>query len=363
MEDKNHGYIVKHNFLQDSSRCEHILVQTSRGHLFVIEIPSYEQRTGILTSKLYTSITSQDVVYEYIKTQSHRVKICFLSHVGLDLHHIYGYSLLYKDPRSDAPRLQIGEKFVIPVVYIRQEELKSEMNDERLRHFVENDEHLTVFYDMLKKSHCENLLDASGPYMLFAPDNNMLEKAYGTGGKGLKSKTMNLDIIVCSYFAPGQYDRDFTGVIPSITGQELHIKSGILQIPDHETRELKPAVFAKNGIMTVITSTGVIIPKKHDGFIVPNNLNINVTISEIDAISEQLLDLHYNYANKVKSTIKNHLVAMIDKLDQLDDVMIVHHKSKNKISNDVYFEHIKIASSLLALQNNVESLTRSVKNL
>src|SRR6187431_267386 len=111
MDVKNVGYTVKHHFLQSDSKCTHLLAQTSEGHLMIVEVAPFDHHVGIMTSELKTSLTPQVLVSECMKEASKlRTKICFLTHNGLDLYHIYGYSLLLKDPRSDTPRLQMGEK-------------------------------------------------------------------------------------------------------------------------------------------------------------------------------------------------------------------------------------------------------------
>jgi uncharacterized surface protein with fasciclin (FAS1) repeats len=347
----------------------------------IVEVTPFDHGGGLLVSQLKSSITPQALVSECVKnTAILKTKVCFLTHIGLDLYHLYEYSLLFKDPRSDAPRLRMGEKFVIPLVYVKQEELKIEESGQRLRYYLEIDERVKVFYELLKRSNCEHLIDSSGPYTLFAPDNAMLEKAYGPHGEALRTKTKSLDVVVCSYFVPGIYDRDFTGQLISITGQELQIQNGILQIPKHVTTEVEPRVVAGNGTMVIITSSGVLRSEGRGDFMAPKNLTTNVTISDIAFSTHTLLQSHVNFARKVRSSMRDYIRIMSDKLDELDDLDVdldsltdqigyLNH-SRGKVNvvelralNDIYFEHLKTSSRVAALQISVESLTRDIKNL
>jgi hypothetical protein len=381
MDVKSLGYTIKQYFIQSDSKCTHLLAQTLEGHLIIVEVTPFDHHSGMLVSELRTSTTPQALVSECTRNTSMlRTKICFLSHNGLDLHHLYGYSLFLKDPKSDTPRFQMGEKFVIPLVYVKAEELKIEPSGQRLRYFVSTDERLRVFYELLKRSNCEHLLDSSGPYTLFAPDNTMLEKAYGPNGNALKAKTRSLDVIVCSYFVPGLYDRDFTGAVTSITGQELQIQNGILLIPRHATSVLEQVVYAQNGMMIIITSTGVLTSGDQSGFVTPKNLLTNVTISDIAFATHTLLQLHVNFARQVRSEMRNYIKIMTEKLDELDDLdedvkplmkqIDAYNRSRRKSQsieirtlNDMYMEHVKSANQVVALQIAVETLTKGIRDL
>lgn len=381
MDVKSLGYVVKHHFIQNDFKCTHLLAQTSEGHLMIIEVTPFDHNNGMKMGQLSASITPQIMVTECMKNNGKsKTKVCFLTHNGLDLYHIFGYSLFFKDPKADAVKLQMGEKFSIPLVYVKQDELKIESDGQRLRYYVETDERLTVFYDLLLRSNCEHLLDSSGPYTLFAPDNAMLEKAYGPNANALRSKTKNLDIIVCSYFVPGIYDRDYSGELSSIIGHQINVQNGVPVIPSQMVKEIAPMVVTRNGNMSIITSSTVFTSGDRSGFIIPTNLSVNLTISDIAFASQLLSEKLLKVSKQIRISMRKYIeiaTAKLDELDDLDTNMILIEEqiddlnrsrvkpsaAKLKALNDIQYGHIKIASKIVALQTNVEGLTKHIKNL
>jgi uncharacterized surface protein with fasciclin (FAS1) repeats len=382
MSVKSEGYTIKHYFLQSSSQCTHVLAETFEGHLIIVEVTPFHHDVGILTSKLTASLAPQTLINACIKNKLIRTKVCFLTHTGLDLYHMFGYSLLFKDPRADTPRLQLGEKFAMPLVYMKVDEIKIREGAPRLKYHVETDERLSVFNSLIKKSNCQHLLDASGPYMLFAPDNKMLEKAYGPNGNALRAKTQSLDIVVCSYFAPGKYDAAFDGTItvPTILGDELEIRSGVPHIPKHKTEIVEPMIYTSNGSLTIITSTGVMTSKNTSDFSIPKHLDTNMSIADIADNVLLLTRICIDRASQIRKDLREQLTLMNEKLDELDkdDAVIsnivneLRHLNASrsnaktsdfKVANNIYFQYVKSASKTTALEPNIEAMVKNIKDI
>lgn len=367
MDAKNVGYTAWLYFVNREGKCTHLLAKTSRGHLLIIEVTPFDHNGGIKTSTLSSSIIPHEFMLTCMKTQSDiKMQICFLSHNGLDLYHILGYSLLYKENKVEIPKFQMGEKFVIPIVYVKQTDLQLRVDKgENFRYYIERNSRVSVFYDLLKRSNCEHLLDSSGPYVLFVPDNDMLESAYGPKGRNLKSKSRVLDAMVCSYFVVGHHDRDESGDVISLIGQPLKIKNGLLQIPNHEVTEVEPVVFTSNGIMSVITCDDVLPPFGTTTFTPPKPILSHVTISDVHNATTKLYDATMTYSREVRQGMRDYIKIMTDKLDELDslDYDVDTIKKEGNEVGSLYFGHVKSASRVIALQNNAETLAKNVKHI
>ena len=208
------------------------------------------------------------------------------------------------------------------------------------------------------------MLEASGPYMLFAPDNAMLEDAYGPGANTLKTKTKALDSVICSYIVPGDYDRDFSGNVTSVTGQELKIVTGIPQIPGQKTKMIEPTLFARNGKMTVISSTGVLTPAKSGLPVLFRNLTIQVSRYDIEKAASQLMDFQISFAARLRAEMRSNMKAILSKLKELDEL----DEDAGNVGQDsdlvtFHLEHAKRAAKMASLHIPSNELTKNVIDL
>ena len=358
------SYVTKYHFCTKDSKCSHIFVKTHDGYPAIVEVEPFDHAGGILISTLQTSVAPQNLMAECLnKTTEFKSEVCFLTHLGIDLQHIYGYSLFFKDPKSDVPKLQLGQRFALPLLYLKNIDLSPVEEGPCLLNVIEESEHLSVFYSLIKRSNCKDLFCTGGVYTVFGPDNAMLENAYGPQGRALKSKSDHLDGVICSYVAVGQYN-DMNGEMQSISGEKMTISKGILSIRNYKTAEVQPMVKVRNGTLVVITSTGVMTQTKPFTYIRPKKLANRVSSYDVARDAKLLMDFQISFAQTVRAEMKLHLSEMLSKLEELDELEEDMERMESKVKLvGFYFEHAKRAAKTAALQTPSNELVKNVINL
>ena len=369
MDLKKLGYKVEHYFIQRDSQCTHVMATTSEGHSFIMEVSPFEHSSDIEVLKENITIVDTEIIqyYQDIKPLM-KTKICFLTHNGLDLTDAVGYSLMFNDKKIEVPKFKMGERFWMPLVYVKQEHLVEDDEPLRLRFFMETHKNISKFYDIIKRSKYDYLLDTNGPYTIFAPDNDML------GSKEFHDN----DQIVLYYIFPGVYDRDFTGTMVSLGNQITEIANGIMQIPNAVVKEVEPRFDTLNGNVTIITSNKLIKPKKYKKLPLPEEHFI-ITPSDIGSSNYRLWRSHLDYMQIAVNSVKRDLEIISSRLQKLESEDSKFNEIGEKIAildastlrddrdklhdlNIKFIEHVKTASCLIAIRPQVDTVARNIKN-
>jgi uncharacterized surface protein with fasciclin (FAS1) repeats len=234
-------------------------------------------------------------------------------------------------------------------------------------------ENLSVFYDLIVRSNCRDILNG-GVLTVFAPDNAMLEKAYGPGGRSLKSKSERLDGVVGSYVAVGVYGNkdangtNYTGTMTTLTNENLTVKNGIPVIPGQKIQQIEPWMKARNGILSVITSTDVFPHTKSYDFITRNaslpSKTVKVSTYEVTEVARKLLDVEISFAQKVRAELKANLRVMMMKLKELDELdEDIERAGQEGELTTFYLDNARRAAKVIALHIPSNELTKNVNDL
>lgn len=359
-------YKILQYFVQDGKNCTHVMVQTPDKNLIIVEI-EVREHLGIPVQKNSTSIVSASLKLHF--KNKLRLKMCYLTHIGLDLMEVAGYSFLFAEARPQIGKFKMGEKFFFPMLYLKQSELTPTGEGKKLRYYLEREPKASIFYDLINKSDVGYLLDSYGPYTLFAPDNHMLEKAYGPKAEVLDRKHNFLNAIVLSYFVPGVHDRDITTTMVNLAGSEVKIANGILQVTKLGTKEVVSRIEASNGNMSVISSPTVLIPTNFS-ITIERNPALVVSVEDIEKNSFLLRKLMMEYGNKVRNKMMEEVNILSSKLKQLEALEHDANLLSSRIEtqevgadfNDMFLEHVKTSAQLAAIEIPFEAVVKQIRN-
>lgn len=379
MDIETLGYKVKQHFLQNDNECTHIMLESGEGHSLIVEVEPFEYHSGIKLQKTSAGLISEALRLHFKKVkQEIRTKLCYLTHNGLDLTEVSGSSFFFSDPNGDIPKFQMGEKFMFPMVYVKRSELVPTYQTQRLRFYLESDERTSLFYEVANRSNASYLLDATGPYTLFAPSNQMLELAYGTNAETLTSNHSMIDAIVLSYFIPGVYDRDFTGDLINLAGDEVKVANGILQIPNHRVEEMQSRLEAFNGSMSIIDSDGVLTPQNHNEIKLDRNPHTIITPMDISSATYRIWKAEMSFGRLIQTKVSEEIDIIVSKLrklkqmdqhvkvlgDRIAEIDLNENGDRGRLPklNSEYLQHVKTAAQLAGIEIPFEVITKLIRN-
>jgi hypothetical protein len=330
----------------------------------------------IKVEKVSAALADGEISQAFAKVKGQlRARYCLLTNLGIDMTSMGETSLAFDKPSHDALAFKIGEVFCLPVLYVKEDELLRDSNVTNLRTPLEVDERVLLFYEMISRSNYSFLLDAAGPYTLYALDNGTLERAYGMNTSTLRDGSQTLDKVVLSYFIPGTFARDFSGKVLNVCGDEVEIANGILMIPGRSVKVLEERFEVANGNLMVISASGVLPPSHRHLPELLKSSHVSMSYADIATDSYTLWSCQMDLMSVTKRQIEKDLQICMQKLkiftqheaetrrlsvemDSLDVSTSEEDRKRLTKKNGEFVKYVEEAARVNALRKHFDAATR-----
>jgi uncharacterized surface protein with fasciclin (FAS1) repeats len=406
----------------DGSECKFVLATSSQNHEVIIEVEEVKQDNLIVVEGIEVQLLPAAICETFVEFNANtrtsspsNVKVCVLSHLGIDLLGIEEkVNYQFSSPVRDVPTLSRGVKFFQALPFIKYKWLVDDVSNNTLYNYVNEDEDLSLFFALMSKSSNAKFLAAAGPYTVFAPSNF----AFGKVGEldidklALKKR----DEIFLRHVFLGNHDADHSGKITNLLGETFTLRDGRIISQNKAVKPSLKNLHKSNGTITIISEvlgapdTQVNFDDKLDVIKVTINAEPLVSEKDIADLTYHLWKKQNEYDVKTRQSVKEQVEIILDRINrheaevgELEDVgqQLLElneryndylHQSQVKIEDDrmslrlsgeidmkgddlkvmkkqiaklsgQYAEHIKSSSQLNALEKSLQSVAKNIRDL
>ncbi len=373
------GYVIQQYFIVSdgtNNMCTHLLIVSSQGHPLIVEVKPFNHDFGIKIDSSNISIVPEKITIHYDKAIIEaKTEVCFLTHSGIDTYRIRKKSLLFLDTVKDIPKLQHGIKFYYPMPYVMASRLVCDLENDNLSKFVGDNKHLGLYRNLVKSSSNPYILDAEGPFTLYAPSDEFLEREYGKNAEMLtrSGNKEKLDSVVSSYIIPGMFDEDYSGENISLNGDPVSIEKGIPVVNSEPLLLGDKSVKKSNGYGNVIHSGKPLISSASCKDMTKCARNICISLEDIASSSYLLWKYQRMYQVEVRQSIRDYIKIMTEALDRYesqekeiesleDRINSLSDMNQIRILVEQYNDYIKTGSQIIAINHMLAPFVKGLRD-
>lgn len=236
--------------------------------------------------------------------------MCFLSHMGIDAMGHPSGNCSFDGTERTMQKMGKGMKFYQALALVKYEELVSDTERDNLQTFVGNARQTKLFRQMIEETGLFELLNSDGPYTIFAPSDTTIISKYGKNYEALKVKGGDYEkSFVLSHIIPGTYQKDFSGSVLNLNGDEVVLEKGKIE----NVTIILDSKCKYNGNVCIMKH--VVEPKhvrKYEGR-APSR---TVSMMDISHITYRLWQIQNSYDKIALESIESQLEIMTKKLSE-----------------------------------------------
>jgi hypothetical protein len=321
---------------EKQSLCIAILASLAGQNIDIVVLAQpFRVSEGIPVSESGGRIIHQSLPDELAKSKR---KCAYLTNSGLDLKDIKGSekSYLFEQPGEVFYRLGFGEKFRLPLVCVKLEELKSEGRD--LNSILEG--RTSLFSRYLEKSSFPDLLRLPGQYTAFILDDVTLKKLFGQNIPD--KKVVNMIVLKALVSGLGTSDSSNSDSRVNMLGEPVLFKKGIPVLGDHEVKVLKKGKYSNGTGMIIHTSNIGKLPDMIDLKQAEETYRRLIEKYEALISMEEVSRMITSLAETLSVIVKKQMKEFSDNVEMLKRWSVGIYKSNQELSSKEVAESIAI---------------------